>query len=298
MDGAKRKRSLKRGGHLERVRLVNSQIAAPARGIDLIALDEALDQLALHDSRKAELVKLRISVASLSARRQKLLGYLSQRRCGLGLRQIVAACPDDRLDAMACGSSRVFLKIRSFPSGISVLKSALTYRDRRDTSPESLGMAGTSNDQQAIFEVARKINDRDARHAYVQQMCGENAGDGRTGEALLRATKRTRAFWNRLRLALTQPSTSPSPRSPAPSSAPTKLLQKIGEGGFGVVYMADQTEPVKRRVALKIIKPGMDTRQGDCPIRGGAAGPGDDGSSEHRPRAGCRNDRVQGDRTS
>jgi WD40 repeat protein/serine/threonine protein kinase len=40
-----------------------------------------------------------------------------------------------------------------------------------------------------------------------------------------------------------------------------KLLEKIGEGGFGAVYVAEQTEPVKRRVALKIIKLGMDTRQ-------------------------------------
>ncbi|GMU38872.1 MAG: serine/threonine-protein kinase [Phycisphaerae bacterium] len=40
-----------------------------------------------------------------------------------------------------------------------------------------------------------------------------------------------------------------------------KLLQRIGEGGFGAVFMADQTEPVHRRVALKIIKAGMDTRQ-------------------------------------
>jgi serine/threonine protein kinase/tetratricopeptide (TPR) repeat protein len=40
-----------------------------------------------------------------------------------------------------------------------------------------------------------------------------------------------------------------------------KLLQKIGEGGFGTVYMAEQEEPVRRRVALKIIKPGMDTKQ-------------------------------------
>ena len=40
-----------------------------------------------------------------------------------------------------------------------------------------------------------------------------------------------------------------------------KLLEKIGEGGFGVVYMAEQREPVKRRVALKIIKLGMDTKQ-------------------------------------
>src|SRR5207342_200787 len=42
---------------------------------------------------------------------------------------------------------------------------------------------------------------------------------------------------------------------------PYKLLEQIGEGGMGVVYMADQQSPVRRRVALKIIKPGMDTRQ-------------------------------------
>jgi serine/threonine protein kinase len=39
------------------------------------------------------------------------------------------------------------------------------------------------------------------------------------------------------------------------------LLEKIGEGGFGVVYMADQLEPIRRRLALKIIKAGMDTKQ-------------------------------------
>src|SRR6185295_13635005 len=40
-----------------------------------------------------------------------------------------------------------------------------------------------------------------------------------------------------------------------------KLLQQIGEGGFGVVWMAEQEVPVRRRVALKIIKLGMDTKQ-------------------------------------
>jgi hypothetical protein len=40
-----------------------------------------------------------------------------------------------------------------------------------------------------------------------------------------------------------------------------KLLEQVGEGGMGIVYVAEQTEPVRRRVALKIIKPGMDTRQ-------------------------------------
>ena len=48
---------------------------------------------------------------------------------------------------------------------------------------------------------------------------------------------------------------------PGTQIGPYKLLQQIGEGGMGVVYMAEQKEPVKRRVALKIIKPGMDTRQ-------------------------------------
>src|SRR5262245_170918 len=40
-----------------------------------------------------------------------------------------------------------------------------------------------------------------------------------------------------------------------------KLLQRIGEGGFGVVYMAEQQRPVRRKVAFKIVKPGMDSRQ-------------------------------------
>ncbi len=40
-----------------------------------------------------------------------------------------------------------------------------------------------------------------------------------------------------------------------------KLLEPIGEGGFGLVFMAEQTQPVRRKVALKVIKPGMDTRQ-------------------------------------
>ncbi len=59
VDSAKRKQSTKRGGQLERVGLDDDQIEAPSRGIDLIALDEALNRLAVHDSRKAELVKLR-----------------------------------------------------------------------------------------------------------------------------------------------------------------------------------------------------------------------------------------------
>ena len=59
VDSAKRKQSAKRGGQVQRVGLDEDQIVAPSRSIDLIALDEALNELAVHDSRKAELVKLR-----------------------------------------------------------------------------------------------------------------------------------------------------------------------------------------------------------------------------------------------
>lgn len=61
----------------------------------------------------------------------------------------------------------------------------------------------------------------------------------------------------------TMTATPPRKTRSAPSRqiGPFKLLQKIGEGGMGTVWMADQLKPVKRRVALKVIKPGMDSKQ-------------------------------------
>ena len=57
------------------------------------------------------------------------------------------------------------------------------------------------------------------------------------------------------------PSRPPIGEGPGTLIGPYKLLEQIGEGGFGVVFMAEQQQPVRRKVALKIIKPGMDTRQ-------------------------------------
>src|SRR5262249_41092561 len=54
---------------------------------------------------------------------------------------------------------------------------------------------------------------------------------------------------------------APVAEGPGTVIGPYKLLEQIGEGGFGVVFMAEQTRPVRRKVALKVLKPGMDSRQ-------------------------------------
>jgi serine/threonine protein kinase/Flp pilus assembly protein TadD len=53
----------------------------------------------------------------------------------------------------------------------------------------------------------------------------------------------------------------PITERPGTVIGPYKLLEQIGEGGFGIVFMAEQTQPLRRKVALKVLKPGMDTRQ-------------------------------------
>ncbi len=82
--------------------------------------------------------------------------------------------------------------------------------------------------------------------------------------ALLRAHVEPGSFLEQPALAIGDPSPTLDQQSverPGTRIGPYKLLEKIGEGGMGVVYLAEQQEPVARRVALKIIKPGMDTQQ-------------------------------------
>ena len=61
-----------------------------------------------------------------------------------------------------------------------------------------------------------------------------------------------------------------------------RISTRLGTGGFGDVYLAEQDKPVKRTVALKVIKPGMDSREIIGTLRGRTTGAGDNGASEHR----------------
>jgi len=69
-----------------------------------------------------------------------------------------------------------------------------------------------------------------------------------------------------------------------------KLLERLGEGGCGIVYVAEQTEPVRRRVALKVIKLGMDTKAVVARFEAERQAAGDDGSSQHCQSIGCGRD--------
>jgi serine/threonine protein kinase/tetratricopeptide (TPR) repeat protein len=116
--------------------------------------------------------------------------------------------------------------------------------------------------EQTVFFAALDITDPIKRAAYLDQVCAGDADLRIKVEELLRAHEESGRFMDQP--AAEQLSTTgerPISEGPGTVIGPYKLLEQIGEGGFGVVFMAEQHSPVRRKVALKIIKPGMDTRQ-------------------------------------
>jgi len=109
-----------------------------------------------------------------------------------------------------------------------------------------------------IFLAAVEKPTTEERTAYLKAACAGDEDLHRRVQKLLDARASVGNF-------LEGPAPELATLQPTPGEAigtfigPYKLLEKIGEGGFGIVYMADQQAPVRRRVALKIIKPGMDT---------------------------------------
>jgi serine/threonine protein kinase len=126
-----------------------------------------------------------------------------------------------------------------------------------------------------IFLAAVEKADPAEREAFLREACGVDDSLRRQVDGLLRRHEDAGSFLEHP--PLDDPGTGPfaalaDTAALAPSRAlqsaavgtkigPYKLVQQLGEGGMGTVWVAEQTEPIKRRVALKLIKPGLDTAQ-------------------------------------
>jgi serine/threonine protein kinase len=114
-----------------------------------------------------------------------------------------------------------------------------------------------------IFDAALQLPP-DQRTAYLEKICGDDAQLRQRITALLQAHEQAGGFLDHPSAMTQRPTLVVSPaltEKTGDKIGRYKLLQQIGEGGCGVVYMAEQEEPVRRRVALKVIKLGMDTKQ-------------------------------------
>jgi WD40 repeat protein/serine/threonine protein kinase len=137
-------------------------------------------------------------------------------------------------------------------------------------------MSDRIDPEEAIFQAAIELETPSARAEYVRKACGTDRALLDGVMSLLESHEHAGGFLDAppasvrasvevtgkgtVRLA-DAAQTCALTEKPGDRIGRYKLLQKIGEGGCGVVYMAEQEEPVHRRVALKIIKVGMDTRQ-------------------------------------
>ncbi|MEZ6039692.1 MAG: serine/threonine-protein kinase [Planctomycetaceae bacterium] len=130
----------------------------------------------------------------------------------------------------------------------------------------------------AIFLKAMELADESQRQQWLQEQCGGNsellrkveallaAAGGKSAASPLDAVANAMGVEETVLTADLEPSpdatTKPlPPRLERQQIGPYKLLEQIGQGGFGTVYMAEQTSPVKRKVALKVLKPGMDSNE-------------------------------------
>src|SRR6266436_4514354 len=122
-------------------------------------------------------------------------------------------------------------------------------------------MIAPSRSLKESFLAALEVAPED-RAAWVERECAADPGLREQLRLMLAAHDTPQSLLDRPAASnLVATIDEPVTERPGTVIGPYKLLEQIGEGGFGVVFMAEQTQPVRRKVALKVLKPGMDSRQ-------------------------------------
>lgn len=116
--------------------------------------------------------------------------------------------------------------------------------------------------EQEIYIEAINRRDPAERRRFLGEACAGNEVLRERIETLIRQSDQLGSFLEGAPQPLgATADTSVAVEKPGTQIGPYKLLQQIGEGGMGTVFMAEQSHPVQRKAALKVIKAGMDSRQ-------------------------------------
>ena len=115
--------------------------------------------------------------------------------------------------------------------------------------------------EEVIFDAAIQIEDAAARAAFLDESCRDNTTLRAAVDELLAYHDTKDDLLAKPVVDLNRPTDGGASEQPGTLLGRYRIVERIGEGGFGAVYRAEQLEPVRRDVALKIIKPGMDSRE-------------------------------------